>query len=57
MLTTAPDKLMYDAEWLAILKETNQLTTINRGHTRLPTPGLDAKFNYSVNEPAINNVR
>jgi len=50
------DSLMYDAEWLAVLKETNQLTSISRQSELVPTKGLHERWNYSVSEDEINQV-
>ena len=36
-----PYELTYDAEWLAILKKTNDLFSITPTSIRLPTKGID----------------
>nr|CAB3236283.1 lariat debranching enzyme-like [Phallusia mammillata] len=52
----ASDDLCYDAEWLAVLKETNSLMSSSYKTFILPTKGLHEKWDYSVNEAKINEV-
>nr|XP_002131892.1 lariat debranching enzyme-like [Ciona intestinalis] len=50
------DELYYDAEWLAVLKETNHLTSVSPSSFILPTPGLHEKSDFSVDEEKIEEV-
>jgi len=52
----APDGLQYDPEWLAILKETNHLTSISRHTHCVPTKGLHDRWDYSVDENTVEKV-
>jgi len=55
-LTLFTDGLFYDAEWLAVLKETNKLTSVSPKSFILPTKGLHEKWDYSVCENQVNQV-
>uniref|UniRef100_H2Z5J0 Lariat debranching enzyme C-terminal domain-containing protein n=1 Tax=Ciona savignyi TaxID=51511 RepID=H2Z5J0_CIOSA len=50
------DELYYDEEWLAVLKETDHLTSISHQSFVLPTPGLHERTDFSVTEDKIQEV-
>ena len=39
--TNAPYEFKYDAEWLAVLRNTNDLMSLTSSHIRLPIKGID----------------
>ncbi|CAK8683536.1 unnamed protein product [Clavelina lepadiformis] len=52
----AEGQLTYDAEWLAVLKQTNELMSTSHTSTLLPTSGLHEKWDYSVTNEHIDQI-
>ena len=50
------DDLCFDAEWLAVLKNTNELMSTSYKSVLLPTKGLSEKWDYSVDEKQIEDA-
>ena len=55
-LSLLTESLQYDPEWLAVLKETNNLTSISRHTHCVPTKGLHDRWEYSVDDKFIERV-
>ncbi|XP_010715016.1 lariat debranching enzyme, partial [Meleagris gallopavo] len=54
---TAGDSLEYDAEWIAVLKATNNLINVTQSSWNVPeNNGLHTKWDYSATEEAIKEV-
>ena len=50
------DELFYDAEWLAVLKSTNEHLSTSYYSVLLPTKGLSEKWDYSVDKKQIEEA-
>ncbi|CAG9127965.1 unnamed protein product [Plutella xylostella] len=51
------DKLLkYDVEWLAVLKQTNHLLSVNNTNCYLPGPGGNERFNFSPTDEEKQEV-
>ena len=52
-----PYDLCYDAEWLSILKKTNDLFSITPTSIRLPSKGVDQDYDRSASQEDIEIMR
>jgi len=52
-----PYELNYDAEWLAILRNTNDMMSLTPAHIRLPVKGIDNDYDRSASQEDIEIVR
>ena len=43
----APYEFKYDPEWLAVLRNTNDLMSLTPSNTRMPIKGIDTDFDRS----------
>lgn len=48
--------LMYDVEWLAVLKNTNHLLTVKNVDCHMPGPGGDERYNFTPSEEEKDNI-
>jgi len=53
----APYEFKYDPEWLAVLRNTNDLFSLTPNNTRMPIKGIDTDFDRSATQEDIEVVR
>lgn len=53
----SPYEFKYDAEWLAVLRNTNDLMSLTAYNTRMPVKGIDTDYDRSATQEDIEIIR